>query len=170
MDRKNKIKANEPIQRERSEGVSMGPYIQGYIDSSLDVKKGEIKQELTEELKKEIDSTAEKIKKDFQDTINQNQTRVIEALAVFVALFTFISINIQIFSRVENLMSASVFMIFMACLTMIIVSLPLALLRVLRNDPAPQWVWLIFFISIILLIIVFLFSLKVNIPLNQIKK
>jgi len=169
MDRKNKIKANEPIQRGRSEGVSIDPYTQGYIDSALDVKKGEIKQELTEEFKKEIVSTAEKIKDEFQNSINQNQTRVIEALAVFVALFTYISTNIQILSSVKDLMSASIFMIFMAFLTMIIVSFPLVLLRILRNDPVPKWVWWILLISIILLIAVFLFSLRINIPLNQIK-
>jgi hypothetical protein len=169
MAKSEQIKANKPGQSGGSEGASIDQRTQGYIDGVIDVKKGEIKQELTEELKKEIDSTAEKIKKDFQDTINQNQTRVIEALAVFVALFTFISINIQIFSRVENLMSASIFMIFMAFLTMIIVSFPLVLLRVLRNDPAPKWVWWILLISIILLISAFLFSLWINIPLNQIK-
>jgi len=166
MAKSEQIKANKPVQGGGSEGASIDQRTQGYIDGVIDVKKGDIKQELTEELKKEIDSTAEKIKKDFQDNINQNQTRVIEALAVFVALFTFISINIQIFSRVKDLKSASIFMTFMAILTMIIVSFPLTLLRVIRNDPLPKWVWLTLVISVILLIVILLLSFFVKIPLN----
>jgi hypothetical protein len=169
MVKREEIKANKPVPGGQLADASMDLRTQGYIDGVIDVKKREIKQELAEELKKEIDSTAEKIKKDFQETINQNQTRVIEALAVFVALFTYISTNVDILRNVKDLMSASIFMIFMALLTMVIVSFPLTLLSVLRNDPAPKWVWWILLASIILLIVVFLFSLRINIPLNQLK-
>jgi hypothetical protein len=168
MVKREEIKANKPAQEIRIGNASIDPHTQGYIDGVVYVMKRDIKK-VRKELKEEIKVTAEKIKGEFQNYINQNQTRVIEALAVFVALFTFISTNIQILSSVKDLMSASIFMIFIALLTMVIVSFPLALLRVLRNDPAPKWVWWILLASIILLIAVFLFSLRVNIPLNQLK-
>lgn len=166
MAKDEQIKANKPAQEVQLESGSINLRTQGYINGVLDTKKSEIKQELTEEFKKEIDSTAEKIKSDLQDFVNQNQTRVIEALAVFVALFTFISVNIQVLSKVADLKSAAIFMTFMALLTMIIVSFPLILLRAIRNDPLPKWVWLTLMISLILLLVVLLLSFKIQVPLN----
>jgi uncharacterized phage infection (PIP) family protein YhgE len=170
MDKLNpKTKANEPVSTKLSDDLSVDPGTQKYREGFMDAKKSEIKQELSDELRAEIKKEAKKIEKEFQNNINQNQTRVIEALAVFVGIFSFISINIQIFSRVKDLMSASIFMIFMALMTMIIVSFPIFLLRVIRDDPVPKWVRWILIISIILLIAASLFSLRINIPLNQIK-
>lgn len=47
-------------------------------------------------------------KKDL-DKLEGRETRTIETLGVFVALFTFLSINIQIFSTVSDLVSAIIF-------------------------------------------------------------
>lgn len=167
MEKSEQLKANEPAQEVSPVGGSIDPRTQGYVDGVVYVKKSEIKQELAEELKKEIDSTAKKIESDLQDFINQNQTRVIEALAVFVALFTFVSVNIQVLSKVIDLRSAAIFMTFMAFLTMIIVSFPLFLLRVVRDDSPPRWVWLTLLISIILLLVVLVLTFGLNIPLNS---
>jgi len=160
-------KVNRPADEKISSGGSIDQHTQGYIEGVLDIKKNEIKQELSEEFKNEIKVEAEKLKNEFQNIVNQNQTRVIEGLAVFVAIFTFISVNIQVLSRVEDLKSAAIFMIFMAFLIMIILSFPLFLLRIVRNDSPPKWIWVTLIVSIVLLLIVFLFSLKLNIPLNS---
>lgn len=56
----------------------------------------------------EIKGELSAFKKDL-DKLEGRETRTIETLGVFVALFTFLSINIQIFSTVSDLVSAIIF-------------------------------------------------------------
>lgn len=55
----------------------------------------------------------EAAKQTIQREAEERQIRYTEVLGVFVALFTFVSINIQIFSRVSSLRNALIFVILM---------------------------------------------------------
>jgi predicted PurR-regulated permease PerM len=147
-------------------GTELPDYLRGYVDAGQE----KIKKKLAEEVKKEISDRADKIsqeiKSDLQEYISRNQTRIIEALAIFVALFTFISINIQIFTKTQDLFSATIFMILMAFLSMVMISFPIILLRSRKDDKMPKWALLILISSILLFLIVFILSSKLHIPLN----
>lgn len=61
---------------------------------------------------------------------DDRQIKAIEALGIFVALFSFISINIQVFSRISSAWSAGLFMVLIFCaLSMMLVLLDLLLIR-----------------------------------------
>lgn len=164
------VKANK-AEGEKLEGsATIDPYVQGYIDAQQ--KKS--KEELSELIKKEVGSQAkkqaDKIKNDLQDYVSQNQTRTIEALAIFVALFTFIAVNIQIFDKVPDLFSATVFMTLMAFLSMLLISFPIILLHSNKNDDKPKWVWWVFGASVLLFIVSILIVSFLHISLNIIGK
>lgn len=67
---------------------------------------------------KQITQTIEKLKeleglKDQVKELKESRIRYVEILGIFVALFTFVSINIQIFSKITSLNNALVFIILM---------------------------------------------------------
>ncbi len=95
-------------------------------DFDASVISGLINEELIPAKEKiEID-----LKKAFQDELNSYKTKTIEVLAVFVALFTFISVDIQIFKSDVSTLSAMGFTLLM--LGSLIIFL-LILVRVLGN-------------------------------------
>lgn len=79
----------------------------------------------------------------------EKETRIIETLAVFVALFTFISVNIQIFSRISNLMSAIIFLIIMASLTGFIL---LFSISIIHKDWDKKFTFLLLYTFVILVL------------------
>lgn len=80
-------------------------------------------QNITSDYKKEIETlkTDTKPIKEAVKNLNEKEFKVIEALGIFFALFTFISINIQIFSRISDLFTAISFSMIMFCLLTIMV-------------------------------------------------
>lgn len=61
----------------------------------------------------------EKIR-EVEQKIDSSKINVIEALGIFVALFTFIAVNVQIFSKINDLGSAMWFMLVMGGITLTI--------------------------------------------------
>jgi hypothetical protein len=76
-----------------------------------------------EKTTKAVESTLEQVKDDVKE-IKKQQVRLIEVLGIFFALFTLISMNIQIFSRVSDIASAGLFSILIFCIVveMIVIS------------------------------------------------
>jgi len=100
-------------------------------------------------LKKELDYQKKRIK--FQGRrIRKQQIKYTEILGVFVALFTFVSINIQIFSRITSLNNAMIFVILMFfCLIGFVLFLHLILSSQLSTIKFFGLVCFLFFIMII---------------------
>lgn len=98
--------------------------------------------------------------------IDDSKTRLVETLGIFVALFTFISVNINIFRKTKDLFAASVFMVLMA-LTIIFFMSPLLLL-VQKDEINNKVCFLkfIFFGSAILLFTILVVARYINIPLD----
>lgn len=58
--------------------------------------------------------------KEVEQKIDSSKTDIIQALGIFVALFAFIAINVQIFTKISDLGSAMWFMLVMGGVTIII--------------------------------------------------
>lgn len=55
------------------------------------------------------------LRKESVKMIDERQTTSIELIGIFATLFTFVSVNISIFSKITNLSEAILFMVLMAC-------------------------------------------------------
>lgn len=109
-----------------------------------------IKQDKFMELDKRISSIHKKIKK-FEKVLTQKSTKYTEILGIFVALFTFISVNIQIFSKVSTLNDAMVFVILMFfCLIGFVMFLHVTLNHENKNNSV---------INFVILLILLLFAI-----------
>ena len=94
--------------------ADLGPLNTAIINLQNEIKELNVLSSNVQKGVKEHEKKITKFKAEM-DTINSDlkraqdkEIRIIETLAIFVALFTFISINIQIFSRVSDLTSAIV--------------------------------------------------------------
>jgi len=87
----------------------------------------------------------------FEEDLKMKQSEIIGIMAVFIALFTFISINVTIFTQVKDLMTACVFMLLMTLCTIIILSLCIMLLV---GKPASKATTASLVVSLLLLIAV----------------
>lgn len=95
--------------------------------------------------------------------IERDQTRSTEVLGIFVALFTFISINVQIFSRLTDLASAMWFMLVMGG---VMVVLLLVLETILGRKSWGKFCALAA-LAIIQIVLGLYFTYHFKIPLNQ---
>jgi len=69
-----------------------------------DIKK--TKKDTEIKLNNKIEETWKETNQDLSDKIDNSKLKTIETLGIFVALFTFVSVNVQIFTRVTHLKSA----------------------------------------------------------------
>lgn len=77
---------------------------------------GELEKKLKEEIGKAVSL--------FDDKIDKKEIKTTEILAIFITLFTFISVNINIFTRVEDLHTAIFFLILLtSCFAFILGSM-----------------------------------------------
>lgn len=98
----------------------------GAQPSTSDAGSGGVSQEDVLNLEKKLYSKLDEYDKKSDD----RQIKAIEALGIFVALFSFISVNIQIFNRISSAWSAGFFMLLVFCaLSIMIVLLDLLLIR-----------------------------------------
>jgi len=101
--------------------------------SSITVATGQsqTKGEAFEGLKKEVkDALKPELKEFLRDKVDAERPKIIESLGIFVALFTFISINISIFNRISDLWSAGIFIFLIFCaIAMMIVLMDFLLIK-----------------------------------------
>lgn len=111
---------------------------------SLDGVRREIKK-----LKDEFASEQNNIRKELQEELQLSQIRVIEVIGIFVALVTFVSVNVQIFNRVSSAETAAVFMVLMFC-ALAVFAVLLDILLVPRNGGFPWSRWAALFLLLFL--------------------
>lgn len=108
--------------------------------------------ELKTETQKAIDLTQKKVKElenstlDIQDSIDTKNSHAISTITIFVTFFTFISVNITIFQKVENIGDAFFFMLLMAFCSLLIVSPLLAIINSYRKNLRAIKVYAAFFL------------------------
>lgn len=127
-----------------------------------------------EERKEVEDKSLSKIKTDIKGLNSQikklssNQIRIIETLGIFVALFTFISVNIQIFRNVSDLLSATLFSVILAALTGIIILTVILVIHSYEKEDKAWWgkfkILIGLFIGLIIMGLIgnFILKLKLN--------
>jgi hypothetical protein len=126
-------------------------------------KQKEAEDKSLTKLKGDIRSLNSQIKE-----LSSNQIRLIETLGIFVALFTFISINIQIFRNVSDLLSATLFSIILAALTGIIILTMVLVIHSYEKENKTWWIKFKVLISLFMVLIMlgligsFIFKLKLN--------
>lgn len=182
------MKLSYNIQKESSSGESEKKLSDSPIYSERDlvriidkVKEREIeKSKLWDEIWKntvkkfgdETNKLSNKVEK-LEQNIESSNSRSFAILAIFTAVFTFISVNINIFNRVEKFYQAVGFMSLNAFLTLTIISVPLLILKSFDtkgNFPkqANRMLWKIFFVGILFLILPLIISFFVNFPYLEI--
>jgi heme/copper-type cytochrome/quinol oxidase subunit 4 len=129
--------------------------------SRLDKKQGDL-EKVQQDLEKETKETLQTELGNLKDDINKSKTDFIQALALFVALFTFISVNITIFTKIEYL-SAGIWFMFLMLLCIIVFSLIFHIILYNKWTGGVELNWLIF---LILILIVGLFTSLHNEKLN----
>jgi hypothetical protein len=75
----------------------------------------------------------EAMKKIVNERMSEKETKMTEIFAIFITLFTFISVNVQIFTRVSDFMSAVGFMVLMTTCSIILVSFLFIVARLQNN-------------------------------------
>ncbi len=96
-----------------------------YIDNEL----AKLFRDTTEKFVEETELKLKDIEIKFEEKIEKKETKTTEILAVFITLFTFISINISIFTRVQDILTAATLMLlitflctFLLCLSFFMLS------------------------------------------------
>lgn len=100
---------------------------------------------------------------DVDKKLESTQKSILEILAVFITLFTFISVNISLFSTLQRLSQAIWFMILMLCCSIVLVSVLLSIISPWRN----KIIAIIFAASFGTLIVVLMIHAKeINLPID----
>lgn len=103
----------------------------------------------------------------FNERAENKEMKTTEILAIFITLFTFISVNVSIFARVSDIYTAILFMLLMTICSIILLSFLFLIIRS-KND----WkIWsgllvALFFISLLIIVTI---SSDWNPKLNDIK-
>lgn len=104
--------------------------------------------------------------KEFEKKIDEKETKTTEILAIFIGLFTFISVNVSLFTRLQDMQTAIWFMLIMTfCLTFF-----LSFLFIIINKTLPNritFLGLIISLVTLLLLAVLPKILNWNIQLNS---
>ncbi len=96
--------------------------------SEESIKSVSIDEVKLKKIKERLDGLEKGLDKANEDLKNR-QTETIGILAIFITLFTFISVNVTIFTKVTDLMTAFVFMILMTICSTFILSFSLMVLN-----------------------------------------
>jgi len=115
-----------------------------------------------DQLEKEIKKSEQKLLEKFNQKIDEKQERTTEILAIFITLFTFISVNITIFVRVQDLQSAAWFIILITLASTFILSFVLFALKRQQNEYSVKALVILIVLIIILLIGTFIYNPKLN--------
>ena len=85
----------------------------------------------TENLKQQFEKIIKDTKKELEEKIDDSKLRIIETLGIFVALFTFVSVNFNIFNRVADLWSAGIFtLLIFSVLSLMILIMDILLMKI----------------------------------------
>jgi len=106
---------------------------------------------------KTIETKLETVSRDFYKEIKDRELRTTEILAIFFTLFTFISVSINIFTRVEDLFSATWFLFLITSCSIIILSVMFLLISKKIN-----WFAVILLFISLLFIWILLFITTIN--------
>ncbi|MDO8610182.1 MAG: hypothetical protein Q7R95_06530 [bacterium] len=138
----------------------------------LPIKSGNIEESNIDQIRRsmeELEATVPNLKQEvveLQKEIRGKEIKIIEIIGVFITLFTFISVNVNIFTNVRDIYTAVWFMLIMTVCSLIILSFLFLVINT-END-FKKWIFL-FLCLILLIVIIFLpiFNIKFTSRLNK---
>lgn len=80
--------------------------------STTTVTRGDL-DKLAEDLTKKSSRKLKSVVDKFENRIEEKEAKTTEILAIFMTLFTFISVNVSVFTKVKDLFTAIIFMVIM---------------------------------------------------------
>jgi len=101
----------------------------------------------------------------FDEKIDKKETKTTEILAIFITLFTFISVNVQIFTKIQDIYTAVWFMSLMTISSLILLSFLFIVINT-KND-WKKWLGLMVVLMFLCGLIILLMSPKWNPKINQ---
>jgi cytochrome bd-type quinol oxidase subunit 2 len=118
----------------------------------IKVSETQIKEYVDNNISTYVDGRLKELESKFESKIDTKETKTTEILAVFITLFTFISANITIFTKVDDVKRASFFMLLMTLCSIILLSFTFIIINPQKNNLF-QWVGLLFSLALIILIL-----------------
>ncbi len=162
IKKKDASDSGRPKEKPSSETAPIsGDLIFDFVRSQVKENVAQAKNEILTEFTSHKEEVEKKIK-----TQEDNKISIIEALAVFVALFTFVSVNITIFSKIEFLAAGIWFMILMAICQTLILTVFLIFLKKTHQDLKSWYVPMILIVLLLLLLWITLTNDKLNLQIN----
>jgi len=101
------------------------------IDEKNIIEQGGSKKEFSsnslqayaqENIEKFVNEKLNNLEEKMNDKIDRKETKTTEILAIFITLFTFISVNVNIFTRVQDIQSAVWFMLLFTLCSLLLLS------------------------------------------------
>ncbi len=93
------------------------------------VKSGLASEMKEEDVKLLAQSAIEKVRKEIEDKIDKRENNVLQILAIFITLFTFISVNVSFFANINSVLAAAWFMLLMLFCSISLVSFLFILIK-----------------------------------------
>lgn len=123
-----------------------------YVAQQVKVSIETAKEQLSVDIKKEVQESLLKEQNEIKAAVDKTRNTVLASLALFASFFSFLSVNISIFSRINDLSLAAWFMLLMlACL---LVFISVFFLFLFASEKKVGWFWAIPLLIFILAIVI----------------
>ena len=116
------------------------------------------------EIERDLRAHIEITKKEFIQRIEERETKTIEILAIFITLFTFISVNVNIFTKAADAYTAIWFMLIMTACSVALLSFMFIVINT-KND-WKKWIGLLLVLCFLSFLILVSISSNWNPKLN----
>jgi heme/copper-type cytochrome/quinol oxidase subunit 4 len=131
------------------------------------IQESEVKQLVDENISGYVDGKFKELEQRFETKIENKETKTTEILAIFITLFTFISVNVNIFTKVSDVYTAIWFMLLMTTCSILLLSFLFLVIKS-KND-WKLWLGLIITLAFVAFLILITISTKWNPKLNEVK-
>lgn len=131
------------------------------------IQESEAKQFVDDNISGYVDGKLKELEQRFETKIENKETKTTEILAIFITLFTFISVNVNIFTKVSDVYTAIWFMLLMTACSILLLSFLFLVIRS-KND-WKIWTGLLLSLAFLALLIFITISNKWNPKLNEYK-
>lgn len=124
-----------------------------------EIPESEIEKFVNDNISAYVDGKLKDLEQKFEDKIENKETKTTEVLAIFITLFTFISANITIFTKVDDIKRAVFFMLLMTLCSITLLSFTFISINQQKKNIF-QWIGLLFSIGLMILMLFGIYSLS----------
>ena len=110
-------------------------------------------------IQKYTDEKLKNLENRFEERIEKKETKTTEVLAIFITLFTFISANITIFTKVSDIKRAVFFMVLMTLCSITLLSFTFISINEQKKNIF-QWIALLASLGLMIIILFCLYNIR----------